>query len=70
MTDFLDTDISNPFYYGFMRDEEFGALVRSIVTRYGRRIDSRIITEELKNAGIDNPSPAQLEILDRTFDCY
>lgn len=70
MTDYFSVNVSNAFFYGFMRDEEFGALVRSIVARYGRRIDARIITEELKNAGIDNPSPAQLEILDRTFDCY
>lgn len=71
---YLDTDITNPFFAGYAMDcdREFEARINSILARNGESLAASKLTEELQKEGIsvESLSPGDTALIDATFDVY
>lgn len=73
--EYLSTDTSNPFFYGYMCSQEqqgVNGIVRQIVEECGTRIKASELTKKLEEKGLDinNLTPSELNLIDGTFDCW
>lgn len=73
--DYLNTDITNPFFQGYANESDelfnFKEKVKKIAM-CGSRVEASELTSRLIKEGVkpEDMTPSQLKIIDDIFDCY